>query len=557
MCLRALTFGLLLAPSCLTAGWIRVVSPRIEVFTDAGEKSGRSLLARFEEISDIFPSGAAEDREPVRVFEFSSEAEFHAYHDTVNGFYRGGPERDYIALYAGPDAGRVAFHEYVHLVLSHSPAPLPVWFEEGTAEFYSTLSRSGNRWRVGEPIDSHVARLGWSRWFSAAQLQSITARSVDYDDRERRSVFYSESWALVHMLNLSPVWRPGMASFALLLSENRAPEEAFHAAFGKTLVQAIAELPNYLRTLHAATIGDAGPHTAVPVRAEPLQPVPATLALVDFALDLDRPELARRLMKNLPMDSPEVVAAAGAVARAERKDDEARRLLTQAIQLGSRDAATYFEYAMVEQESGAASSRVEQLLNQVLALNPNFADARFLLGVRQTDEGRYDAAIEHLKAVTRLRPKRSDYWHALGYAQSKAGRAAEALVSARRALATASTTGEEGMAQGLTALAQEHPAIPSSKRPDVITPSSWARRKGDASMQGVLIRFDCSPDGAKMLVRGAAGEEIALTLLHPGDIELINTPSEGYQFSCGAQEVPVVLEYFSATHDVTRIEFRP
>jgi len=552
MALRGASILVLLAAPFSMGGWVRVASPHVEVFTDAGERTGRAALARFEEIRRVFQVSGAEGRGPVRVFEFSSESEFHSYYPAVAGFHQSGPERDYIALPTGADSGRVAFHEYVHEVLSLAPAPLPRWFEEGTADFYSTLARRGDRWRVGEPIDSHVAVLGRERWLSAAQLE--------HPEREYRDVFYAESWALVHMLNLSAAWRNRMPQFALLLSEGQAANQAFQSAFGKTLDQAVSALPDYVRSIRGATVGEATPKSADPVRVEIVPPLQAALALADLALHVDRLEQARRLIERLPQDSLEVIAEAGALARAEGNNGEARRLLTRAIELGSRDAATYFEYAMVEQDAGATTSRVEELLGKAIKLNPEFADAQFLLGVRQTDDGRLDQAIEHLKIATRARPRRSDYWHALGYAQSKAGRTADALLSARRAAATASNTGEEGMAQGLVeglaALAQEHPPTPPPKRNEVITPASWAARVGDARVEGVLVRFDCENGAAKMLVRSPSGD-ISLNVLHPGGIEMVNAPSKDYQFQCGAQEIPLIVEYLSDGREVTRIEFRP
>jgi tetratricopeptide (TPR) repeat protein len=554
--LAASIVACLLAP-CSNAAWVRVASPQVEIFTDAGERSGRSLLARFEEIRRVLQVADGTDPEPVRVFEFSTEAELHLYHARVAGFFQGGPERNYIALHSGPEAGRIAFHEYVHLVLSHAPTLLPRWFEEGTAEFYSTLERSGNRWHVGEPIDSRLTWLGGGRWLSARELDSVTPMSDEYGDPDRNGLFYAQSWALVHMLSLSPAWRAGMPSFVLLLSEGRTTDDAFRTAFGKTLDQAVAALPGYLRNIHGETVGEAAPASVSPIRVEPLQPIPATLALVDFALNVNRMNQARLLLTKLNSGSPEVAAMAGALARAEHRDAEARQLLTRAIELGSQDAATYFEYAMVEQDAGAKATRVEELLDKVIALKPNFADAQFLLGVRKTDDGSYAEAIGHLKIATQLRPRRSDYWHALGYAQSKAGHTNEVLASARRALATASTTGEEGMAQGLIALAQERPAAPIARRPRVVTPQSWTRRKGDTLVEGVLTRFDCEGGSAKIVLRSAEGHDVTLNVLHPGEIELVNPPSEGYQFGCGAQEIPVIIEYFSAGRDVTRIEFRP
>src|SRR5262249_21334913 len=157
------------------------------------------------------------------------------------------------------------------------------------------------------------------------------------------------------------------------------------------------------------------------------------------------------------------------------------------------------EFAMIEQEAGAKSSHVGELLENVIRLNPNFVDAQFLLGVRKTDDGRYAAAIDHLKIATRLRPRNSGYWHALGYAQIKAGLAADALSSARRAIATAWTAEEDSMAHSLITLATEQPPASRPKRPEITTPTSWNRRKGDSSVDGILVRFDCANDRPKML----------------------------------------------------------
>ena len=112
------------------------------------------------------------------------------------------------------------------------------------------------------------------------------------------------------------------------------------------------------------------------------------------------------------------------------------------------------------------------------------------------------------------------------------------------------------MAQGLVALTQERPAAAAPKRPDVITPPSWTGRKGDARVEGVLVRFDCGDRTPKMVLQGSGGQ-IVLNVFHAGQIELVNVPSSGYQFSCGAQAIPMIVEYLSAERDVTRVEFQP
>ena len=542
----AMLFALLMAPA-EAAEWVRVASPGIELLTDAAEKTGRQVLGRFEQIHRLFhQANIADSALPLRVFLFASEEEFQRYRDdtAVDGFYRSGIERDYIVMHAGASSRRVAAHEYVHVVLNQSRVPLPKWFDEGMAEFYSTFEVERGRLSVGKPIEAHVALLSAEKWLSAAQLSH----------RDTTKLFYAQSWALVHMLNLGTAWRDGLPQFILLLEQGSPPEEAFVKAFGRTMGQAIADLPAYLRGLLPATIA-ADIDRAAEIRIERIPTPLAALARADLALATGRRGLARTLLEQaarVKPDSPEVAAGMATLALAEDRRDDARRHLEHAIALGSRDGATYFEYAMIERDSGATLGRVDQLLEKTIAVNPNLADAQFLLGAHASDNGNYTAAVDRLREATRLRPQRSYFWHALGYAQWKLGRREEALESARRAVATAENSDEAGMAEGLLSLVQRKPETPSVKRPAVITPPSWHRRKGDARLEGTLIRVDCQGSAALLQVTSSDGKTVTLEVKHPGEVEMTGVTHE---FSCGPQNLRVIVEYLAVTGEVTRIEF--
>src|SRR5579872_1186405 len=86
------------------AEWIRADSHGIELFTDAGEKSGRVLMTRFEQIGEIFrQSGIAGGPLRVRVFAFASAESLHRFREQADGFYQSGADCDYIALHLGPE----------------------------------------------------------------------------------------------------------------------------------------------------------------------------------------------------------------------------------------------------------------------------------------------------------------------------------------------------------------------------------------------------------------------------------------------------------------------
>lgn len=541
-----IAFAICVIPAS-AADWVSVKSPHIEVITDAGEKTGRELLARFETLRNIFrAAGIGDTPLPIRAFAFASESEFHQYQPDamVDGFHRGG-DRDYIAMHLGGDAHRVALHEYVHAVLSHSKIALPNWFEEGTAEFYSNVEVNNADALIGNSINTRLAVLKTEPWLDVNDLSSKDPSVT------RQAIFYAESWALVHMLNLGSGLRDGMPRFVLLLSENREPQSAFREAFGETIERALSRLHGYVTLMHGVSLPmeKADP---TPSRVEKLTPIAAAVARAELALHVDRPAVARALIGKIDDTGSEAEAARGAIELAEKHPEEARKHFERAIALGSRDAEMWFQYAELTHASGA--------LEKVIEIDPDFADAQFLLGGRLTDAGRFTDAIAHLQEAVRVRPRNSFYWHALGFAQAKAGQRDEALASARRAKATASTDAQEEMAGALVAMAQERLQPPLAITTGIITPPSWQNPKGDAKIEGVLSQVDCPTDGtgfARLRVSDGTGRTIELEVRHPDKVELVNAGGVQQILSCGPQTLMVAVEYQNATRDVTRIEFRP
>jgi tetratricopeptide (TPR) repeat protein len=443
-----------LALPLAAADWIRLRTPEIELLTDAGERAGRDTLARMNQVRGFF-SDNAQGPLNLRIYLFSSEREFRDYTDvsSTDGFYQSGPERDYIVLHSGVKPGRVVVHEYIHLLLNHGTAPLPSWFEEGMAEFYSTLEPRGSRVALGIPIEEHRQTLSRERWMDAAELMQTLAKSPVIDERSRAGIFYAQSWALVHMLNLGPRYRMGMPRFVALLAEGVDTPECFSQAFGKTPEQAISDLKSYISRAGPAVVEGA---TAVPQRAaaaaERMPEVEAALARAELALRTGHREPARKLFEQAARehpDSPDAEAGLGMLAMYDGDRMAARKHLERALTLGARDANTWFEYAMFERESGADRARVDELLRKAVELNPGLGEAQFTLGVRLTDDGRYEDAVAHLGRAVRALPRQSPFWHALAFALDKLGRRPEALDAARRAVRSASSPEEERMADAL------------------------------------------------------------------------------------------------------------
>ena len=430
------------------------------------------------------------------------------------------------------------------MVIHHASPLLPGWLGEGLAEFYSTISVSAMKVRAGDPIEPALAALKQVRWLSAEDL----ALNRHADSR----IFYAESWALVHMLNLSPAWRSGMPRFVKLLSEGRDQQEAFPIAFGKTMTEALAALPGYLLHLRESTSAAPPPEAPEKYQIASMPRVDATLMLAELAQRTDHPSLAKSLFleaAGISPKSPAAVAGLGSLALAENRKADARRQFEQAIAMGNRDPGTYFELAMLTKD--------DAFLDRALRMDPNFAEANFLLGVHATDRGNLAGAIEHLQHAVAIEPRHFTYWHALGYAQSKAGDRQGAAASARRATLIASNAQEEEMATALTQLASDAVPAIAVKKPAVTTPPSWQNRKGDARAEGTLTWVDCNSSPVRLVVSTSAPSgTIELSVLHPGEVELLNAEGVSTTLACGEQSRPVEIEYIAATKGITKIEFQ-
>ncbi len=76
----------------------------------------------------------------------------------------------------------------------------------------------------------------------------------------------------------------------------------------------------------------------------------------------------------------------------------------------------------------------EQIYRQILAVEPNHADALHLLGVASYQLGEYEAGIECMRRAIALMPNRADAHDNLGKALRERGRLAEAVACCQRAL---------------------------------------------------------------------------------------------------------------------------
>src|SRR5688500_20039623 len=75
---------------------------------------------------------------------------------------------------------------------------VPTWFNEGLAEYYSTFSISDDQKVVlGSPIASHVYLVREKKMLPLRTLFQVDHKSPYFKERDKQSIFYEESLALL------------------------------------------------------------------------------------------------------------------------------------------------------------------------------------------------------------------------------------------------------------------------------------------------------------------------------------------------------------------------
>lgn len=274
----ACLFALLVAAPA-AAEWRRLDTPNFVVIGNVNPRHLRTIAVEFEgfreTLSRVLSTRATSTAVPTVVIVFSDEGSFAPFRRLYEGkpirsagYFHSDRDFNYITVLNDARSGgmRIIFHEYAHLVLSNIAMNLPAWLNEGLSEYYSTyeVGDGGREATIGRPVENHVrllSRVIGERGLQTRQLSrqsllpleeliQVDQSSPLYNEGQRRSVFYAQSWALTHMLMQGPRARE-LAAFIGHKRDGLSDADAWRRAFGDAPLH--RELQLYLRRLHFNT----------------------------------------------------------------------------------------------------------------------------------------------------------------------------------------------------------------------------------------------------------------------------------------------------------------
>lgn len=414
--------------------WLEVHSPNFSVITDAGEKRGRDVALHFEQMRSVFGTlmtkAQVNQSIPLQIVAFRNSREirqmapvFNGKPVEVAGLFQAGEDRCFIMLDMSVDnPWSVVFHEYAHqLMNSNLVEHTDPWFEEGFAEFFSSIEVDNREARVGKIPEDTYRILQQSGMMKVADLFRVQQNSKTYNENgDHRSTFYAESSLVVHFLYDSQLTSKLVDYFDAVVNQKKPVERAIELAFAMTSDQFDKALRNYLSGGRYKYFPIPTPSGIVAAQfaVTPVSLADARAVLADIdAHSLDHHDRALAEFQDvLKLDPNNASALRGAgYAYLQVQDiDHAEEYFRRAAARDTQDPRVHYYTALLMSRSGATlsaaqSEEMKKELEAAIALDPKLADAYSLLAYAQAASGEPEKALTTMRKAYELAPRNETY----------------------------------------------------------------------------------------------------------------------------------------------------
>jgi Flp pilus assembly protein TadD len=565
--------------------WIEIRSPNFSVVTDAGERRGREVAMRFEQMRAVF--GALTTKAnvnlpaPLQIVAFRNKKElrqvaplFNGKPTRVSGLFQGGADRSFIMLdMSVENPWVVVFHEYAHQLMNGNlQAQLDPWFEEGFAEYFSSIEVDGKEARVGKipNIDYEILeRLGMMKIVDLFQVRQNTQTYNESGDH--RTAFYAESGMLMHYIYDNQLMPKVAIYFDLTENKHMRTDEAIQQAFGMSPQQFDKALQNYVSSGHFRYYPIATPATTTSTSnsytATHLSSATGNAVLADIHLhSRDYQDRALTEFQDILKSDPNNPAACRGLGYAllQKQDfTQAGEYFRRAAQLDSKDPRVhYYSALLMTRENGfgpaADVPTITRELETAISLDPSFADSYALLAFAQSTSGDTAKAVVTMKKALAISPRNDNYVFNLANLYL-ANRQPDQAISLLQSLQVGDNPGLASTVTGIVAQARQLQEMMRAGEPPEGTITS-VRQEEPASdpakviaalghsgpakfLRGTLTDADCATPPSVVLTVVSGEKTLKMKIADRNHLVLIGAD----QFSCSWSKRKVAINYRETT----------
>jgi FimV-like protein len=588
--------------------WVSVRTKNFLMLGNASEKEIRRVALKLEQFREaftiIFPNVRFNTPVPTTVVVFKSDSSYAPFKPNANtaGYFQSGQDVNYITLTTEvrgeQDPFTVIFHEFTHLLVNNTFSDAPVWFNEGLAEYYSTFSITDDQKVVlGKPIGSHVFLLRQNKILPLKTLFAVDQRSPYYNERDKQSIFYAQSWALMHYLIVGKEGRAEkLGKFLQLMGPNMPVEQAFQQAFGVPFETVEKDLRNYVQQDRYNIVRGhfeekLEQDTSAP--ATQLTDAEVQAYLGDLLLHSHRADAYTYLERAVKLD-PTLAMAHASLGMAyfhEGKIDQAYASLERAVSLNSQNYLAHYYYAFALSRSGPdggptvagytadVAAKIREHLEKAIALRPDYPESYSLLAfVSLVTRKGIDESIASLQKLSVSTPGRQDLTFMLAQlylakddykgartlleqvvksnATEEVHQRATSLLAQLTSIEQATADAKAGRQTAPVPMIAEPAGNETTEKLPPPDPSSYLREvlrqpaAGETQLQGKLLRLECEPKGIVFVVQdGTSMLRLHAASFDEMELTTYDTSVKG-EITCGERKpVNTVVVNFVANAD--------
>lgn len=455
--------------------WIEVHTAHFSVLTDAGEKRGREVALRMEQMRAVFGQLLLKDKlkmpVPITVIAFKNDKQYGEVapisQNMAGGFYVPGYDRIYIGLNLFEiEPWRAIAHPLGHYLLNYNYPPTQGWFDEGMAEYFGSVQIGKEVNLGGDPelapewhedifdrmvrdpnVPQSLTQLVSSPvWIGMVDLFTMKHDGSGSREGSHNTLYYAQSWMMVHYL-INKKKMPEVGTYFDLVSNQKVPvDKAMVQAFDLTPAQMEEAVRTYFNSL--GNLGIALDQSKKPLPDPDYIPQPDHFPLPfngdDIGMNVNAvaeedaramiddmmarvPEHRDQALRDLQMltaDPKDNEAAHRGLARdhiQQKLFDAASDELDKATELSAHDPWIWYYRSVLKYRKAQATrqdmkglANMMQDLRAVLDWYPEMADAYNMLGMARVEGGGINSALEAQRQAIALAPRNTEYKFNLG-----------------------------------------------------------------------------------------------------------------------------------------------
>ena len=567
--------------------WIEIKSPHYTIYSNAGEHDGRRVAAQFEAIRALFeqsfPKLRVDFGKPTIVYVLKDENSLKllmpAYGQNKNamklaGLYQLSSDKNFAVVRTdvtgtGTNPYHVMYHEWAHGLFRLNYRGLPLWLDEGLAEYWGGSDIDNKEGRVGMADSAQLRVLHQNAFLPISTLVSIDASSPLYSRQDHAGMFYAESWAIVHYFSLAPEVRDQhlLDKYLAALQATDDPIEAANRSFGD-LKKLGEKLEDYTRqsSFLYERISVKSDISEKDFAARHLSLAEGLAAQADYLVHTNHlPEAIEILHEAEKVDSkvPHLHDELGYYHFVKADYKNSLNEFEEAIAEDANDVTAYYYKASIPyRKSGYNRETTPQIilnLQRVISLQPNFAQAHAFLCIAytQSPDTRAKAFAEAKKAMD-LEPGNLAYFIDAGRALVATNDLANAKKVADAAQKLATWPRDRAMAANLQravnakmnpsaddsgAVAAPEPAA-SDEGPNTGNAQPWQK-------EGQITELICGHPPSVMFTLKAGDEQFLLHVKDVAKIRVLDAAAgnSADAASCGKWKDRKAMVEFSSTPD--------